>query len=90
MGALNEQILQRPERLEKVLNEARAMRDATKDLRYKALSLREQAARELDALALAFVKKQTQRMTHALDKTEQQIAHLYEYLALENLGEGAQ
>ncbi len=90
MGALNEQILQRPERLEKVLDEARAMRDATKDLRYKALSLREQAARKLDALALAFVKKQTQHMTHALDKTEQQIAHLYEYLALENLGEGAQ
>ncbi len=91
MGALNQQVVQRPERLETVLDDAGALRDATKDLRYKTLSLREEAARELDALALAFVKKQTQRMTHALDKTEQQIAHLYEYLALENLGgEGAQ
>jgi len=90
MNALNQQVVQMPERLETVLDDAGALRDATKDLRYKTLSLREQAARELDALALAFVKKQTQRMTHALDKTEQQIAHLYEYLALENLGEGAQ
>lgn len=90
MNALNQQVVQMPERLETVLDDAGALRDATKDLRYKTLSLREQAARELDALALAFVETQTRRMTHALDKTEQQIAHLYEYLALENLGEGAQ
>lgn len=90
MSALNQQVVHRPERLETVLEEARAMRDATNGLRRETLSLRARAARELDALALAFVETQTRRMTHALDKTEQQIAHLYEYLALENLGEGAQ
>jgi len=90
MNALNQQVVQRPERLETVLDEARALKDATNDLRLKTFSLRARAARELDALALAFVETQTRRMSHALDKTEQQIANLYEYLALENLGEGAQ
>jgi hypothetical protein len=42
----------------------------------------------LDKLALDYVAGQDQQMAFALDKTEQQIAHLYEYLALENLGEG--
>ncbi|MBJ6137723.1 hypothetical protein [Marinobacter litoralis] len=48
------------------------------------------AAQALDRLALDFVEHQYQLMGHALDKTEQQIAHLYEYLALETLGEGTQ
>ena len=51
---------------------------------------RARAAQTLDGLALSFVEHQYQLMGHALDKTEQQIAHLYEYLALETLEEGQQ
>ena len=41
----------------------------------------------MDELALDFVEARDQQMAFALDKTEQQIAHLYEYLALQNLEE---
>lgn len=41
---------------------------------------------ELDKQVLAYLERQDQRMVSALDRTEQQIAHLYEYLALESLG----
>ena len=41
----------------------------------------------LDELALDYVEARDQQMAFALDKTEQQIAHLYEYLALQNLEE---
>ncbi|TYC62690.1 hypothetical protein FMN52_02720 [Marinobacter sp. BW6] len=41
----------------------------------------------LDDLALNYVEARDQQMAFALDKTEQQIAHLYEYLALQNLEE---
>lgn len=48
--------------------------------------LRNTAEKELDKKVLAFLDHQDQRMVFALNKTEQQIAHLYEYLALESLG----
>ncbi|MFO7528792.1 MAG: tetratricopeptide repeat protein [Marinobacter sp.] len=47
---------------------------------------RNTAENELDKQVLAFLDHQDQRMVFALNKTEQQIAHLYEYLALESLG----
>ncbi len=52
-----------------------------------ARALRKRAEQALDELALAYVAEQDERFAHAIDKTEQQIAHLYEYLALENLEE---
>ncbi|MBD3641531.1 MAG: hypothetical protein HUJ18_11110 [Marinobacter sp.] len=48
--------------------------------------LRSTAEVELDSLVLDYLDHQDQRMVFALNKTEQQIAHLYEYLALESLG----
>lgn len=48
-----------------------------------ALSVQAEAL--LDQLALDFVADQDKKMVVALDKTEQQIAHLYEYLALKEL-----
>lgn len=57
----------------------------------KAVSaLRVQAEALLDHLALEFVAAQDKNMVFALDKTEQQIAHLYEYLALQELDSGEQ
>lgn len=40
---------------------------------------------ELDQRMLTYVDSEAERMTVALEKAEQQIAHLYEYLALQSL-----
>lgn len=58
--------------------------------RERVSALRATAESRLNELALAYVDDQDQRMVYAYDKTEQQIAHLYEYLALENLQETSQ
>ncbi|WP_421910880.1 hypothetical protein [Marinobacter sp.] len=57
-------------------------------VRRTANALFSRAESALDELALAYVEEQDHRMAFALDRTEQQIAHLYEYLALENLERG--
>lgn len=54
------------------------------------VALRVRAEAVLDQIALDFVAAQDQKMVFALDKTEQQIAHLYEYLALQELDTGGQ
>ncbi|MGM0767487.1 MAG: tetratricopeptide repeat protein [Pseudomonadota bacterium] len=59
-----------------------------KSLRSRARRLRQQAEASLNERVLAYVGEQDERMVHALDKSEQQIAHLYEYLALESLERG--
>jgi hypothetical protein len=71
------------------LNEARRLRDEISGLQARVSKARARAAEYLDEQALALVAAEQQRMAHSLDKTEQQIAHLYEYLALENIGEAA-
>ena len=48
-----------------------------------------QANAELDQRVLTYVDSEAERMTVALEKAEQQIAHLYEYLALQNLDRSA-
>ncbi|MEC7378201.1 MAG: hypothetical protein VX421_11360 [Pseudomonadota bacterium] len=80
----------RPAVLEALAGEARALHRQNRKLLASVGQLSGKAAQALDELALAFVRQQDQRMTYALDKTEQQIAHLYEYLALQNLGETSQ
>lgn len=80
----------RPEVLEGLGERARVLDRQNEKLLASVRALTRQAAAALDELALAFVREQDRRMTYALDKTEQQIAHLYEYLALENLGENSQ
>ncbi|WP_372965535.1 tol-pal system YbgF family protein [Marinobacter sp.] len=77
-------------RVDDMASQARALKEQIHQLQVRVDKSRAQAADALDALALAFVDNQYQRMGNALDKTEQQIAHLYEYLALEKLGEGEQ
>ena len=52
--------------------------------------LRKEAEQALDDLALNFLGNESERVTSALERTEQHIAHLYEHLALKNLDEGAQ
>lgn len=50
---------------------------------------RKVASTNLDTLALDFITREDQRMAFALNKAEQQVAHLYEYLALKKLEEQA-
>lgn len=59
-------------------------------LRGRAQQLRISAEQQLNDEAIAFVSRQDERMVLALDKAEQRIAHLYEYLALESIERGAQ
>jgi septal ring factor EnvC (AmiA/AmiB activator) len=53
--------------------------------RARAANALEKANAELDEQMLAFIQSEARRMIVALEKAEQQIAHLYEYLALQDL-----
>lgn len=74
------------------LNELMARTDHAleriRTVRGTAKVLMSRAELALDEMALAYVAEQDHRMAFALDRTEQQIAHLYEYLALENIERG--
>ncbi|MBZ0333659.1 hypothetical protein [Marinobacter sp. AL4B] len=76
--------------LKVMLSESKHLKQRIHGLLAQVKAERARAEQTLDRLALDFVENQYQLMGHALDKTEQQIAHLYEYLALETLGEGEQ
>lgn len=76
------------DRVKALLNEARELRKSSVAHLESAAVLQVRAKDELDGLALDFVADQDTRMVFALDKTEQQIAHLYEYLALQELDAG--
>ncbi|MBW4933367.1 tetratricopeptide repeat protein [Marinobacter sp. F4206] len=78
---------ERPSVLKQQLRHARALKTQTEDYQARVNQLGQQAERLLDKRALDYVAEQDRRMAFSLDKTEQQIAHLYEYLALENLEE---
>lgn len=74
--------------LETLVAEARKLRKNSLDHLESVSALRAQAEQALDRLTLEFVDVQDKKMVFALDKTEQQIAHLYEYLALKELDSG--
>ncbi|MFC7295660.1 hypothetical protein [Marinobacter aromaticivorans] len=75
-------------RLEQLLARARQLRQKSQVHLESVAALQIQAEDALDSLALEFLAGQDRRMVFALDKTEQQIAHLYEYLALQGLDSG--
>ncbi|MDI9245544.1 hypothetical protein [Marinobacter sp. CHS3-4] len=56
----------------------------------KATDVLRKANAALDQKFLAYIDQESERMLVALERAEQQIAHLYEYLALQNLGGGSQ
>lgn len=76
--------------LKTLLADTRTLRKSSLAYLESVSALRTQADVLLDRLALEFVAVQDKRMVSALDKTEQQIAHLYEYLALKELDSGEQ
>jgi hypothetical protein len=85
---LGGRIAGQPATLKEQLKQAKQLKAGSARYLASAAYLRKSAEGLLDKLALDYVSGQDQQMAFALDKTEQQIAHLYEYLALENLGEG--
>ncbi|PPI84746.1 hypothetical protein KEHDKFFH_08575 [Marinobacter maroccanus] len=76
-----------PEILERLRRSAAALTERNEMLLLSVRQLLETSETALDELALDYVEARDQQMAFALDKTEQQIAHLYEYLALQNLEE---
>ena len=76
-----------PEILERLRHTAAVLTDRNEALASSVLQLLRASEAALDELALDYVEARDQQMAFALDKTEQQIAHLYEYLALQNLEE---
>ncbi|MBZ2167894.1 hypothetical protein [Marinobacter sp. F4216] len=74
-----------PLELERLLAEARSLKSSTERLYGQVQVLRREADRQLDELALEFVSEQDRRMVLVQDKAEQQIAHLYEYLAVSKM-----
>lgn len=87
---LDGQVSARPSELRKQLDQTRTLTNQTARLSAQSLSLTQQAENNLDQLALNYVRDRDNEMVNSIDKTAQQIAHLYEYLALENLAEATQ
>ncbi|WP_228257280.1 tetratricopeptide repeat protein [Marinobacter sp. NP-4(2019)] len=85
---LGSRLATRDARLEQLLHNTDAALTRIQKLQSRAATLRARAESRLDDQALAFVSWHDDQLEHALDKTEQQIAHLYEYLALETLERG--
>ncbi len=90
LALLGDRLENRDARLEQLLRKTDAVLSKIQVLRSRAASLRVRAESKFDDLALAFVSRHDDQLVHALDKTEQEIAHLYEYLALETLERGGQ
>ncbi len=77
-----------PDNARKLLADSQRLRETSLAHLDTVVALRVRAEAVLDQIALDFVAAQDQKMVFALDKTEQQIAHLYEYLALQELDTG--
>ena len=78
---------EQPQTLKQLRRSAAALTERNEALLLSVHQLLEASETALDELALDYVEARDQGMAFALDKTEQQIAHLYEYLALQNLEE---
>ncbi len=76
-----------PEILERLRHTAAVLTERNEALASSINQLLKASEAALDDLALDYVEARDRQMAFALDKTEQQIAHLYEYLALQNLEE---
>ena len=75
----------RPDELRQLRDQSLALKSRNAALVSSVNRLRLEAEEALDKQALDYVASRDQQMAFALDKTEQQVAHLYEYLALQNL-----
>ncbi|TBW50158.1 hypothetical protein EZI54_18590 [Marinobacter halodurans] len=77
-----------PERFRELLSRVKAARSQTQSLIMRVESMREQVGDQLDQRLMAFLDDQASQMNAHLDRSEQQLAHLYEHLALNNAASG--
>lgn len=87
-GKLDQRLAAKQRRLTELMARTDRALERTREIRNRASGLQDRAEAALDEIALAFVDSQDDRMAFALDRTEQQIAHLYEYLAIQNIERG--
>lgn len=87
-GKLDQRLVVKDRHLNELLARTDRAIERVRGIRSRAIRLQGEAETALDEIALAYVEDQDGRMAFALDRTEQQIAHLYEYLALQNIGRG--
>ncbi len=88
LGKFEQRLAEKDRRLTALLTRTEEALARVKAIRSRAIRLQGKAETALDEIALAYVENQDDRMAFALDRTEQQIAHLYEYLALQNIERG--
>ncbi|WP_404369410.1 tetratricopeptide repeat protein [Marinobacter sp.] len=84
-GSFDRRRAETADRLAGLAERARVGRQDVQAALRRVSGLRERAEQALDDLALEFLDVQREQIAHALDRTEQQIAHLYEHLALTGL-----
>lgn len=88
LGKLGQRLAAKDRRLSELLARTDRAMERVRGIRGRTTRLQDEAEEALDKIALAYVEGQDDRMAFALDRTEQQIAHLYEYLALKNIERG--
>ncbi len=79
---------QAPGRTDQLFQRLTAIQSTVNDQQRRLGALRSRAEAALDRLALSFLQGQSRQIADTQDRTEQQIAHLYEQLALSGLREG--
>lgn len=87
-GSFKDRLEQAPDQLETLAAQARDARTRVLALSGRADDLLARAEQALDQRALAYLAAEREKVAHSLDRAEQQIAHLYEHLALTELGKG--
>ncbi|MDF0750434.1 hypothetical protein NLU14_09335 [Marinobacter sp. 71-i] len=88
IARLDDRLAKKDRELNNLLDQTDSALERVGSIRHRAGALLEQAEAALNEMALVFVEEQDRRLAFALDRTEQQIAHLYEYLALRNIERG--
>lgn len=74
-----------PASLAQLSDRVTTAQEEVRQLKDRVRTLRSRAEQSLDEMALAFLGEERQRIARSLDRTQQQIAHLYEHLALTGL-----
>lgn len=82
------ELSQTPERFRKLLSRVDAARSQARMLLTRVETQRQKAGGELDQHLMAFIDDQASQMNAHLDRSEQQLAHLYEHLALNDAAPG--
>ncbi|MFE8069700.1 hypothetical protein QQM79_01455 [Marinobacteraceae bacterium S3BR75-40.1] len=85
LGSFDRKADKAPERFQALLKRVKAGRGGIDQLLARARDYREKAASRMTDNVLAYLREQEQNMNDHLDRSKQEIAHLYEYMAVSRL-----